>query len=215
MGMNNNKRHDLQPLRGNSPRRSRCYSGRPLIDLADLQSTVLGHLLTSTATPMVAAAIPVGPGVYALQYHGNNPLLARFGSNGSVVYVGKGILRERWKAHVESLDEAQGLGAGDFSIRVIPYGSFAESSLGELLLIDALLPVFNAPIFSGLGSRLQGERRRQHQTASPFDVMFPGRVGRAQPTPADDARLERLTAAFKAFPAIPMPDLEIDDPYAI
>lgn len=215
--MNNNKRHDLQPLRGNSPRRSKCYLGRPLIDLAELQSKVLGHLLTSDAQTLSTAAMPVGAvGVYALQYRGDdNPLLARFASHGSVVYVGKGILRERWKAHAESLDEAQGLSADDFSIRVIPYGSFAESSLAEALLIDALLPVFNEPTFSGLGSRLQGERRRQHQTASPFDVMFPGRVGRAQPTPADDARLERLTAAFKAFPAIPMPDVEIDDPYAI
>ena len=210
-----NSRHDLQPLRGNSPRRPKCYSGRVLIDLADLQSKVLGHLLTSPAMTMPTAAIPVGPGVYALQYHGDNPLLARFASNDSVVYIGKGILRERWKAHVESLDEAHGLGAGDFSIRVIPYGSFAESSLAELLLIDALQPVLNEPTYSGLGSRLQGERRRQHQTASPFDVMFPGRVGRAQPTAADTARLERLTIAFQAFPAIPMPDVEIDDPYAI
>jgi hypothetical protein len=61
IGMENN-RHDLQPLRGNSPRRSKCYSGRALIDLADLQSKVLGHLLTSPAMTMPTAAIPVGPG---------------------------------------------------------------------------------------------------------------------------------------------------------
>jgi hypothetical protein len=176
---------------------------------------VLGHLLTSPSQTLPTAAIPIGPGVYALQYHGDNPLLARFGSNGSVVYVGKGILRERSKAHVESLDEAQGLSAGDFSIRVIPYGSFAESSLAELLLIDALQPVFNEPTFSGLGSRLQGERRRQHQTASPFDVMFPGRVGRAQPTDEDAERSVRLQDALRAFPATPMPEIEPDDPYAI
>ena len=147
--------------------------------------------------------------------YATNRAHARFGAHGSVVYVGKGILRERWKAHRDSLDEAKGLGASDFSIRVIPYGSHAEADLAERLLIDALQPVFNEPTFSGLGSRLQGERRRQHQTASPFDVMFPGRVGRAQPTAADGDRLRRLTIAFQTFPAIPMPDVEVDDPYAI
>lgn len=208
-------RPDFEPLRGNTQRRSRCYAGRPLIDLGLLQARVLGHLLTSPPMAMTDAACPVGPGVYALLYGGDNALLARFSAHGSVVYVGKGILRERWKAHRDSLDEAKGLGARDFSIRVIPYGSHAEADLAERLLIDALQPVFNEPTFSGLGSRLQGERRRQHQTASPFDVMFPGRAGRAQPTDADTERSVRLQEALRAFPATPMPEFEPHDPYAI
>lgn len=205
----------LQPLRRTAARRGRCYSGRPLLDVAGVQSKVLGHLLTSPVMSLPTAAVPVGPGIYALRYHGENPLLSEFVRNRSIVYVGKGSLRERWKAHVESLDEARGLSSADFSIRVVPYSSLAESNLAEQLLIDALQPVFNEPTFSGLGSRLQGANRRQHQTPSPFDVMFPGRVGRAQPTAADTARLQCLRQAMQSLRAIPMPVVKLDDPFAL
>lgn len=192
-------------LRGTSARHAREYAGRPLLNLGQIQATTLGHLLTSAEMTLPSAAVPGGPGVYALAYGGRHQLLQRFAANRSIVYVGKGMLRDRWSAHVASLSQVAGLCAEDFTIRVVPYSSGAEADIAERLLIDALQPVFNHPTFSGLGSKLQGASRTGHQSASPFDVLFPGRPGRAQPGRRDRERRIQLRAGVAAFPATPLP----------
>ena len=203
--MTTNAQRQLAPLRGTSTRQAREYVGRPLLDLGQLQATTLGHLLTSPEMELPSAAVPPGPGVYALAYAGPNALLRRFVESRSIVYVGKGMLRERWSAHVASLSQVVGLAAKDFTIRVVPYSSSAEADIAERLMIDALQPVFNHPSFSGLGSKLQGASRTGHQSASPFDVLFPGRPGRAQPRRCDIGRRSDLQAGITRLPATPLP----------
>jgi len=161
--------------------------------------------MTSPEMELPSAAVPPGPGVYALAYAGPNALLRHFVQNRSIVYVGKGMLRERWSAHLSSLSQVAGLAAEDFTIRVVPYSSSAEADIAERLMIDALHPVFNHPTFGGLGSKLQGASRTGHQSASPFDVLFPGRPGRAQPGRSDAGRRARLRSAITCHPATPLP----------
>ncbi len=163
----------------------------------------VGHLLTTSAAPLTEALVPSGPGVYALSYTGSVvDSLRNFSANRSILYIGTGMLRERRRAHVQSLQEAKDLNVDEFELRVIPYATHCEADLAEQLLIDALRPAWNQEHFKGFGSGVQGAARRASQRPSAWDVMFPGRRHRAQPTAADSMRRAALLDLLSAYPAL-------------
>ena len=59
--------------------------------------------------------------------------------------------------------------------------------------------------FAGFGSRPQGAGRECHQRPSNWDVLFPGRRGRAQATTADAWRRHQLELQLAAYPALEWP----------
>jgi hypothetical protein len=195
----------LTPILGTSTRRSRHYGGRPLLQVAAVQAAALGHLLTTPAAPLTGAAVPDAPGVYSLSYNGSHELLDAFARERSILYVGTGMLRPRWRAHIRSLTEAFDLDPAEFDFRAVRYGSHCEAHLAERLLIDALRPVWNNDSFAGFGSGAQGASRIATQRATAWDVLFPGRSNRAKPTEQDAPRRSDLAARMKLYPILTWP----------
>jgi hypothetical protein len=186
-------------------RRGRAWRGRRLVGVLELKARALAHLLDTSAVSLEDAKLHTGLGVYALSYRGVYRPMRHFVRRGSLVYVGKGIVSSRCSSHSASLSEAHAMASEDFVCRVLPYASQVEAELAERLLIDALRPAWNAPAFAGFGSRPQGAGRECHQRPSNWDVLFPGRRGRAQATTADAWRRHQLELQLAAYPALEWP----------
>jgi Eco29kI restriction endonuclease len=160
--------------------------------LANLGRSVELALLASAPVPLTAVPLMVGAGVYAIYYHGANPLYEAISSDACEVpiYVGKAVpaggrkglvdegkettsLWDRIYEHLESLQQARDLDESDFSVRfLVAIEIFV--SLAERVMIRQLRPVWNV-VVDGFGNHDPGGPRRRESQRPPWDELHPGR----------------------------------------
>lgn len=143
----------------------------------------------------------IGAGVYAIYYHGDNPLYVNNDAQ-RPIYVGKAVpsgarkgnvgetenqgmvLYNRLKEHAESIESVCNLHLKDFSCRYLAVDDI-WIPLAETLLIEMFLPVWNV-LVDGFGNHDPGKGRR-NQKRSAWDVIHYGRKW------ADDLKPNKLT----------------------
>lgn len=135
------------------------------------------------------------PGIYGLFYTGTLDVYAQLDRR-LPIYVGVAStsLSARVAVHLRSIDAADNLHAEEFTVRTLVLPSAAEAQAAETFALEALRPLWNAPVLSGLGNNLPGAGRRR-QRRSRWDVLHPGRPGRDGEPALDRLDLERQVRA--------------------
>ena len=172
------------------------------------------------ALPMSGITSLIGAGVYAIYYCGPfepyAPIAAanRNGQFGQPIYVGKAIpkggrkgglgleagigtaLRDRLRAHAQSIEQADNLDIVDFYYRSLVVDDI-WIPLGENMMIETFKPIWNL-VLDGFGNKTPGSRRFT-QYRSSWDVLHPGRAFAAKQAENPmivDTLLARLNAYF-------------------
>jgi hypothetical protein len=167
------------------------------LDKINLARSIESRLLAMESLPLGSTNFGAGAGVYALYYSGpfSAYALTRAGwpipTDARPIYIGKAIpkggrkggmglsatvgsaMRERLRAHLQSIEQATNLAAEDFFVRALIVDDI-WIPLGENMLIETFRPVWNIAL-DGFGNKTPG-RRRQTQFRSAWDVLHPGRA---------------------------------------
>ncbi len=162
------------------------------LDKLNLGKSVVEALLNSPAVPLTKVEPFQGAGVYAIYYAGPfEPYTMISEPGGSLpIYVGKAVpsgsrkganlttsaagkwLFSRISEHRDSINAANNLEVGDFSVRYLAVDDI-WIPLGEALLISTFSPVWNR-LIDGFGNHDPGAGR--YNGLRPlWDVLHPGR----------------------------------------
>lgn len=198
-------------------------SPKPFNPLAKghLAQSVADALLATEMRPLPPKERFQGAGVYAIYYGGSlsiyGPLrdLNRASAIHAPIYVGKAIpsggrkggmdfesavgysLFNRLSEHADSIIQASNLEIQDFRCRYLVLDDI-WIPLGESLLIDRFMPVWNV-LIDGFGNHDPGSGRYQ-QKKSPWDTLHPGRqwAKKLQPCAKSRNEIELEVANFFA-----------------
>ncbi len=184
------------------------------LEYQNLALSVVRALMEQPVTPLPPPQRIIGPGVYAIYYHGDFAPYAWLTDrpDEAPIYVGKAIprgarkgaattggdqdtsLHTRLRQHAASLEQADNLRQEDFGCRylvVVP----VWISLAERFLISHFRPVWNT-VLDGFGNhavgagRLSGARPR-------WDILHPGREWAGLLAPRETA--EEVLTALRAY----------------
>lgn len=95
---------------------------------------------------------------------------------GYPLYIGSAMdLAERATRHVKGMIPVIDFDVRDFSVIVLPTGTYAGARYAEELLLAAYAPALNVAV-RGFGSKHQGSKRTTQKMCE-FNILFPGRRG--------------------------------------
>lgn len=180
------------------------------LDKLNLGKSVVEALLASPSTKIEAIDPFVGAGIYAIYYHGEFEPYEAITVQADMesetpIYVGKAVppgtrkgaslatsnsgrwLFNRIAEHRDSINAAENLDVGDFSVRYLVVDDI-WIPLGEALLISTFNPVWNR-LIGGFGNHDPGAGR--YNGLRPlWDVLHPGRAWAERCRPRSQTREE-------------------------
>ena len=192
------------------------------LDKLQLGKSVADAILSREVKPLPPHDSFEGAGIYAIYYTGNFSPYARIAEQNQdgrykrPIYVGKAIpkggrrggsaqavgsvLHGRLTEHGDSISRAQNLELTDFACRHLVVDDI-WIALGESLLIQQFLPIWNTTL-DGFGNHNPGGGRRNQQR-SPWDVIHPGRLWAEQLANNKRSKLTILEEVEQAVGGIP------------
>jgi hypothetical protein len=161
-----------------------------IVDDLSLPLSLIGLLTTPPVPLATLEAVPAQPGFYALLYQGPHRLYRSISGRNIPIYVGSAErLTARLGDHARSIDAATNLHLDDFTALAVPTASSVDARVAEIIVQQALQPVWCSSIAQGFGSRRQGSRRESTQLATRWDTIHPGRTWAGAMTNRDPAAI--------------------------